>query len=36
MNVKCYECGEILGIVQTIYDECMFVLPHDCSKEVKA
>jgi predicted nucleic acid-binding Zn ribbon protein len=37
MKVRCHECGEILGIVQTIYEECMFVrTTHNCSKEVKA
>jgi len=37
MNVRCYECGEILGIVQTIEEECMFVrTTHECSKGVKS
>ena len=31
--VRCYECGAILGIVETLHEECFFVdTKHACSK----
>ena len=31
--VRCYECGAILGIVETLHEECFFVdTKHECSK----
>lgn len=35
MTVRCCECGVILGIVQTLHEECFFVdTKHECIKPI--